>query len=238
MDEVELAARGWYGYGRWDAPYWFIGPEPGMKKDEGDNLRARCEAWAALGSPELLDCLRHHEEFGFPKWHTRRIRMTKPNGTETMRPPTQNTWRRLILLLLSYKAERCDIDSVADYQRCAFGSSTGETCAVELSALAANSLATERDRESFREERCAHLRSRLLESAPEFAVMYGIAAQKWYERIAGGAFDESGYVWAGKTLCALVEHPTARPGKPAQWWIEKGAELREILSSRSATSRS
>lgn len=38
-DAEEAAARGWYGYGRWSSPYWFIGPEPGMKKAEGDNAR-------------------------------------------------------------------------------------------------------------------------------------------------------------------------------------------------------
>ena len=28
-DLSEMALR-WYGYGRWDCPYWFIGPEPGQ----------------------------------------------------------------------------------------------------------------------------------------------------------------------------------------------------------------
>jgi hypothetical protein len=32
-------ARSWYRYGQWDAPFWFIGPEPGMHKDEHDSLR-------------------------------------------------------------------------------------------------------------------------------------------------------------------------------------------------------
>jgi len=27
-----------FGYGRWDAPFWFIGPEAGMGQDGTDNL--------------------------------------------------------------------------------------------------------------------------------------------------------------------------------------------------------
>ncbi len=53
----------WYGYGRWEAPYWFIGPEPGHAKDETDNLDERCNAWSRLGGTELIDCLDHHREF-------------------------------------------------------------------------------------------------------------------------------------------------------------------------------
>jgi len=32
IDVERVAARDWFGYGRWDAPYWFIEPEPGLKK--------------------------------------------------------------------------------------------------------------------------------------------------------------------------------------------------------------
>lgn len=48
-DVVAAASESWYGHGRWSAPFWFIGPEPGMKKREGENLVARCQAWLDLG---------------------------------------------------------------------------------------------------------------------------------------------------------------------------------------------
>ena len=66
MNAVMRAAENWYGYGAWDAPYWFVGPEPGMAKSEGDNLLARSSAWDRLwkGHPqELVDCLAHHQQF-------------------------------------------------------------------------------------------------------------------------------------------------------------------------------
>jgi len=32
-DDAREMARSWFGYGRWSAPYWFVGMEPG-----GDDL--------------------------------------------------------------------------------------------------------------------------------------------------------------------------------------------------------
>lgn len=232
VDAKSFAAESWYGYGRWDAPFWFIGPEPGMKQEEGDNLLARCQAWQLLGSPELLDCVAHHRAFGHMTYHTRTMRMKIPVETETMRPPTQDTWRRLIRLLLAFKGERTDHDAIGDYQCDAWGSASGETCLLELSALAARSLLVKRDRTTFRRERSEHLRMRLLENAPRFVIMYGLGARDVYERIAGSSFDANGYAWSGSTLCALVEHPTAIPGKSADWWIAKGRETRDMITMR------
>jgi hypothetical protein len=230
-DVTALAAKDWYGYGTWNAPYWFIGPEPGMAKNEGDNLEARCDAWEKLGSPELLDCALHHRTFGLTKWHDRTVSMNLPINGATMRPPTQSTWRRLIALLLAYKGERTDNDAIGDYQASSWGSTSGETCVVELSALAANSLATVRDRGTFLDERCAHLRKRMLENKPVFAVMYGLRAKMSYEGIACAQFDANGYAWVGQTLCVIVKHPTARRGHPPMWWAAKGQQMRMAIAN-------
>jgi hypothetical protein len=74
-------ARQWYGYGRWEAPYWFIGPEPGQPEGdtaEGDNLKERCKAWIDLGRGELVDCKAHHFGFGWTKWHQDTLRRSRP----------------------------------------------------------------------------------------------------------------------------------------------------------------
>lgn len=205
-----------------------------MAKSEGDNLLERCEAWAKLGSPELLDCRSHHVALRHTKWHVRSRRMAVPVNGHSMRPPTQSTWRRLITLLLAFKGERTDNDAIGEYQAADWGSARGETVVAELSALAANSLAVERDRDAFRRERCAHIRERLLEHRPTFALMYGLGAERWYEVIAGCSFDAEGYAWAGDTLCVLVEHPTAIPGKPQEWWVARGWEIRTMVNARSS----
>ena len=235
MRTIELAAQDWFGYGAWDAPYWFVGPEPGMARSEGNNLLARSNAWARLCKShplELLDCIEHHKAFRHMKFFRRTIRMKQPVLDEVMRPPTQATWRRLITLLLAYLGERSDTDMVAQYQCTEWGGLHGDTCVVELSALAARNFATKRDREAFRDQRVKTLRKRLVKHKPKFAVFYGSRCKEDYEKVAGGPFDRRGYRWSGRTLCVLVEHPTARPGKPPPWWISKGKEMRRLADAK------
>ena len=72
------AAQGWFGYGRWDAPYWFIGMEPG-----GEDDLAWYETWLRLGGTELMDCRAHHIGTNYHKWHV----AARPTHTANMAPP-------------------------------------------------------------------------------------------------------------------------------------------------------
>jgi hypothetical protein len=243
----KLAAENWYGYGRWGAPYWFIGPEPGMHKDEGDNLLARCDAWARLGGRGLLDVRQHHQAFGLSKYFDRTIPMKQPINGRDMRPPTQNTWKQLISLLLSYEGKRNDIDAIGDYQADEWGSAKGETCVTELSALAAQSLSTARgDRKTFRTARSEHLRTRTLENAPKFVVMYGGGKElvPYWNLIACGEPETecfktqtvadwgAGFTREGKTIFVRAAHPVNPGGKapPEMYWVELAQELRRLSS--------
>ena len=215
LSSKEQAAQRWFGYGRWEAPYWFIGMEQG-----GNDDHSSYEAWLRLGGTELIDCRAHHLHPEFPglaRWHT---------GD---RPATQSTWRRLIQLLLAYNGRRTDLEAVRRYQRDEWGSLEGETAVVEVSALHSPNLSGMVDRTAHREQRISALHSRIVEYQPDFAVMYGLGYRDLYARIAGSMFDGSGFARSGKTLCVLVEHPTARPSKPAAWWVEKGHAMRTQL---------
>jgi hypothetical protein len=214
--DIDAMSDRWFGYGRWDAPYWFIGPEPGMAKSEGDNLSQRCAAWLKLGGGELVDCMAHHEKLGVLRWH-------RADNT-----PTQDTWRQLIRLLLAYKDQPSDNRAIAEYQRTSWGAITGETCVVELSSLAARSLLTPRDRKKHREQRINTLRARMQKSAPKFAVLYGLRDRKSFEKLVGGPFDVDGFRQLSDTLLALTYHPVGgRPAKPDSYWIELGRKLRQ-----------
>jgi hypothetical protein len=79
----QLAARKWFGYGRWEAPYWFVGMEPGS-----DDELAWYQTWARLGGDELCDCRQHHLGTDYLKWHKAEF------------PSPQPTWIPLIQLLL------------------------------------------------------------------------------------------------------------------------------------------
>jgi hypothetical protein len=156
-DPKALAARSWFGYGRWDAPYWFVGMEPGGTDDHASH-----EVWMQLGGTELIDCRAHCLGTNFSKWH----------GGD--RPPTQPTWRRLIQLLLGYEGRPGDLDAVSVYQRDKWGALKGDTASVEVSALHAASLDILVDRDAYRDQRITILKERLEANRPKFVVFYGL----------------------------------------------------------------
>lgn len=217
LSPTELAhmAEDFYGYGRWEAPYWFIGPEAGMGKDYDDSLAARYDSWKQLGFAPIVDCAAHHRGFGFTEWH-------KPH------PPTQPTWRQLIRLLLFYKGEPTDIEAIRAYQRDKWGSSTGETCVIELSGLAAPSMQTAQDRTTFLSKRIERIREAALKYAPEFIVMYGKGQRSEWERITQSEFNSNGLCHMEKTVVALAIHPVA-PKLTCEYWVNLGRLLQSTV---------
>jgi hypothetical protein len=115
-----------YGYGRWDAPYWFIGPEQGQSSKENHDLEPRLKAWLGLGGRELDDCEEFSVAINEHSWHRE--------------GKLQSTWRPLILLLMTFINRPADKESLRTYQRHQWGRTTGETCVIELSGLAAKNL--------------------------------------------------------------------------------------------------
>ncbi len=198
------AAERWFGYGRWTAPYWFVGMEQG-----GDEAETRSYlAWEQLGAADLLDCRKHHlaiDDPLFRRWHL---------GD---RPPTQATWRRLIQLLFAFKGLPCTVEHVRAYQRDHWGSEGGETAVLEISAVRARNLSVNVGRLAHRDARIAALRERLASHQPAFAVFYGTGYRTEYERVAGSGFDADGFAWSGNTLCVLTKHPVARGSAGAEW---------------------
>lgn len=213
VDPSELAqmAEHFFGYGRWDAPYWFIGPEAGMAR-AGDSLELRYQSWKKLGCAPVVDCAAHHRGFGFEKWH-RHL------------PPTQATWRQLIRALLVYKGLPTDTEVIREYQRDKWGNSGGETCVIELSGLAAPNMRTPQDRMTFLSKRIARIRETMLVHAPRFVLMYGSGNLLEWERIAGGDFDSNGLRRVGGTVAAIAFHPVTR-GLGNEYWSNLGRMLR------------
>jgi hypothetical protein len=212
-DPKALAALRWFGYGRWEAPYWFVGMEPG-----GTDDHATYEAWEKLGGTELIDCCAHHLASKNTKWH----------GSDF--PPMQPTWGRLIELVLGYEGKPADLKAVKAYQRRKWGSLEGDTASLVLSALHAPDLETDVARGLHREQRVATLEKRLKQHAPKFVVFYGKSYADFYASIAGTKLIPNGYAWQGKTLCALVQHPTAAiSGRSKGWWSEKGREIHTYI---------
>ncbi|MGP6158476.1 MAG: hypothetical protein ACLPYS_13395 [Vulcanimicrobiaceae bacterium] len=213
-----LAAMRWFGYGRWDAPYWFIGKEPGG----GDDPESY-SAWERLGGLDLVDCREHDLAYrgaDAGKWHT-----WKP-------PHLQPTWRPLIALLLSYfGATSYERESVRAYQAACWGRLDGETTVLELAAAAANE--PDAMRLAHLRQRIATLKAKLAENHPKFVLLYGLGfdlasnmsdVRHWNE-IAERTLVENVPVKVGRTVFVYTRHPTAH-GIDDRFWIDLGKAIR------------
>jgi hypothetical protein len=222
-DSRALAAKSWFGYGRWDAPYWYVGMEPGGTDDD-----ANYDSWLDLGGGELIDCKQHH-------LHPLN---TGANGKKFFfgdRPPTQTTWRRLIQTRFAFKGQEklaANLDDVAKFQKESFGSICGDIALIELSALHARSLKDKHvDRTEHLRERISLIAKRLDENPQtKFVLFYGLTYRNYYQELASGPFDDKGtFCWRKNTLCVLTRHPVR--SKP-EFWIDLGKQIRERIGLR------
>lgn len=222
-------ARQRFGYGRWSAPFWFIGSEEGGR----DDLLNRASVWRAMGMPDVCDCKEFHSRINIFKHF-----LPAPG------PPLVPTWARLITLLLSYCNQRSDVIAIKDYQREKWGRKNGETCVVELSGLpAANvKLAALQAVKNFSNgkfeevlnQRIGYISARLQENRPKLVVMYSKSYWQHFKRIVPGILDDERLEGCdvatgrfGDTIYALTPAPAAR-GIPKSYWIKLGEKLSHL----------
>ncbi len=218
-----LAAEHWFGYGRWDAPFWFVGMEPG-----GDDDHASYEAWLALdpNMDGLIDCRAHHvasnvvADKTVTHWHVEGV------------PPIQRTWGSLIRTLLASNGEAPTETDIATYQRDEWGSLHGETAVIELSALHARNLGQNVPRTLFRSARIAEICRRLALKTRGFALFYGLTYETEFAEVAGD-FGPAGCRWHGNTFCVLTVHPAYRYAPPSAYWVELGNWIRAAVDAGS-----
>jgi hypothetical protein len=212
-DRIREMARGCYGYGRWEAPYWFIGPEQGQARDENNELKTRCEAWRRLGGGELSDCREFCDLINEKRWHR-----------ET--PKLQKTWKSLMLLLMAFLEKPADNESLKTYQRELWGRLNGETCVIELSGLPANSFDVPRERELFRQERISVMCKKMRTYKPVLVVIYGVGTRRRWE--LGGGYSSDRLRRLQSTILEFTPHPS-RPSREDAYWVERGERLRQTV---------
>jgi hypothetical protein len=253
-DELEMAER-FFGFGRWDAPYWFIGPEPG-----GDNNPLRAKVWSEkFKKAELCDCNKFHkalaEAIRGEGGDSGKVEEVEKFFREPPKKPAlQKTWRKLMLLLEAYRPELIDLSDPHTYQRDSWGSvgvNQGKTCVIELSGLSARNSAESSKRNKEINEECLRRRicvirdrlQNLMQSSlkrPELVVVYGEAWQRdWeqakllWEQITGPGLVFNSAVRCGNTVFVFAYHPNARGNKGDYWlkdlyWESLGTRAREV----------
>jgi hypothetical protein len=236
-----LMARSWFGYGHWEAPYWFVGIEQGGQEDQyhrGDD-----RAWHEMGERELLDCRDHHRRMGDrgnPRWHTESATI-------------QKTWGAMIRLLLTFKNETANDSSVLDYQKNRWGASGGETAVLELGGGRARSSSSDNEfrTDDLIRKRVSVLHHRLETFRPKLVIFYGISKKKEFEQILGTSMNspisagsrsfmftkaEKPFATYGRhagTIGVCVFHPSQRFGSapPDSDWILLGESLAKLMES-------
>ena len=187
---IEAYCKQFFGYGRWDAPVWFVGlEEAGAGTPE--ELQARLAAWDQRGRRELEDAPEFYPACRQPQWHG-------PNAT------LQPTWRQLIRILLLARGEPVAEDALLEYQKRTLGAFSGNVCLTELSPLPTRNQthwpyaahqglpdwAETRAQftDAFAAHRAATLREKIALHHPRAVVFYFWKPRQSAEAVAGGDF--------------------------------------------------
>lgn len=190
----EYLAKHCYGYGRWDAYYWFIGPEQGMGNE---TINQRAEAFREVDRDQdgLCDSREFHEKIREIRWQV----------------TPQTTWNYQMALLYGYWGKPCNLEMRRSLQKNGWGCADTRVCIAELRGLPARSKADSKDQQEFLDARADRLKDEIDEHAPEFVVFYGKTDERYWNRIAkaqeGLALDR--IARRGKTLFAYLPHPVA-----------------------------
>ncbi len=220
FDDTLLAdfADTFYGYGTYNAPYWFIGMEEGGG-NTFEEINARLEAWRRRGRREAEDLRSFHEAFGMVNFF---------QGAAVL----QSTWNKLIRVVLSATGRPVTTELVREYQQEQLGSAGGETCLLELLPLPSPTIGAalfakllqllnfptqEQYKQHYMPLRAAHIAQRIEEYRPCVVMFYGVAKEfrQCWDSIAGAppwVVDANGVAWAQKdgTLFVITKHPVAR----------------------------
>jgi len=180
-----------FGFGRWDAPVWFVGTEEAGNPTL-EQFERRLRVWAQRGRHSLEDAPTFYPAVGQTHWHGKHAHL-------------EPTWRQLIRMLLVARGHPDTEDALLAHQQDQFGASAGNVCLTELSPTPAPSHrhwpyakrpdAPEwlRTRAEFMRRilprRVAMLREKIALHRPRAVVFYFWKPRESAEAIAGGEFE-------------------------------------------------
>jgi hypothetical protein len=244
-DDFWTLARHCYGYGSWNASFWFIGPEQGGSMTE---VPVRAAAFRKLDQDAdgLCDCCEFHREI----LHATGKDWCKQDAL----PPLQHTWHYLMMTLMSYQgtvtlqnpprgaAREAYKHPFKKYQRDEWGRSNGKTCVIERSGVSARSfkesgtlrtLLSQVERDEFDDillQRTAQITAQILKVGPEFVLIYSKSQHSYWAdlRSKGSRVSESPneIFRVGRTLVAFAESRGPNNPRPDPWF-NLGQELQK-----------
>jgi len=243
LDDDLLAhyADSFYGYGRYEAPYWFIGLEEGSDGSV-EEIQRRLAVWREGGCQELEDAWDYHVRIG-------------ATDLTRERPKLQSTWKQLCRIVLAGTEQQTDTESLRHYQKHHLGRRDDATCLLELLPLPSRNTGEWRygnasrlpqltsrraARQYYAPRRVRHLRQRIGQYRPAVVVFYGSTNRDRWTEIAGVPFERVGdaelYATTAKgTLSLTTRHPTFRQPGLTAYFESVGQVVREWNKTRGAT---
>lgn len=230
-----------YGYGNYDAKYWFVGMEEAIGKSNlqeiKKKIKKRLKVWKKRGRKELEDVQGFHlalkpEDKHFKKRNNHKVAL-------------QPTWKNLIRVLYAVEGKKPNHDGMREYQASRLGRKKGDSCLVELLPLPLparnkghfpyNKLSRISWLENrgvyekyVRPNRINHLKRKIEKHKPKAVVLYGKDNWEHYQEIAGVEFRskeidgiEVKYGKSKHTFFVLTLHPTA-PGVTNDYFYKVG----------------
>ncbi|MCC5985271.1 MAG: hypothetical protein JJU42_12995 [Rhodobacteraceae bacterium] len=227
--EIDEFASGFFGYGEFEAPLWFIGMEEGGGKSASDVAR-RIRTWQERGRAPLEDVAKYHDAI---------LR----DGFKSIR--RQNTWSALSRIHLSYVSSETTGNATRNHWQKQLGRWGSLTCMMELNPLPSPGI-TAWNYPSFteipflasrvaynaryRNNRISAIREMVARHSPQAIVFYGRKYEPFWSDIAGVTFDEGqihSQAVKGDVTFVSMHHPNARiKGKTSKYLEEIGAFLR------------
>ncbi len=213
---LQAFVSGFFGYGSFAAPYWFVGMEEGGG-ETAEDIALRLRAWEARGKSELEDVVEYHLAIGVSKHFDERGVL-------------QPTWNKLIRILLSAMGESPETERVRAFQRTEWGRPQGTSCLTELLPLPSPGV----DRwlhfaehsklpylmsraaytEHVRPQGVVQLATKVAEYRPRAVVFYGLQYLPSWQAIAGSGFEATSLAGTyacrrDGTLYLATRHPAA-----------------------------
>jgi hypothetical protein len=233
-----------YGYGKWDSDFWFIGIE-----EDGHNVQARLSSWSKLGEGDLIDIAEHHSNIEIEN---------------LFNPPIvlQSTWRKLILTLLSYRGkDSITIEERKYFQEKNWGRLDSNNLLIELFPLPSPSIKDSiidknktnikflEDREtyygkSFIQDRIKYIREKIILFKPKVILFYSNLLMDYWRQIIGDINLEKtnieikdktligiSYAFSETTCYIICPQPSWRNVNASEFWVSLGKKIKELRRS-------
>lgn len=238
---LESYINTFYGYGNYNAPYWFVGMEEGGGGTI-DDVQIRLNVWRKRGESELEDLAEYHFAINMPE-------LFQDD------PKLQPTWNKLIRILMGIESTEPTLEAIKAYQRDSLGRIGGNTCLPELLPLPSRStrdwlygshsqIEYLKNRAAYGKQlaeiRANHIHQRVISHKPKAVIFYSL--NRWYmekwkliARIEFETLSVEGFkLHLGSnehTIFAITSHPASK-GITSEYFQQAGQHIAAKIASR------